>query len=821
MLVTAPRTTGPRVLRGAHGRTGAGVTLAVALPLGLAAVIGGGHAPVLLDQGAGTAWVVSPTRGLVTLIDGTSAAVVASVRVGGAGHDLTVAQARGGSYLVDADAGAVTRLDAATLAAGAPVAAGTPDGGVTLLQNDRAGGHVVHVLDPTARTATRRDPRTLAVLDEVRLAARPGPGQAVVADDGALWALDARTGTLTHVPRRDDGGAAGGAAAPADRTVRPTAAATRTARLVLVQGDPVVVDTARGALRRVGPDGLPGAPGCLDTRSDDDVRLLGSATRPEVYVAVEEARTLLVAPVDGEGCGRTVDLGDTGTAPDDDVEARYGELVQSGRFVLVPDRATGTAAVVDTTTATVLDRVTLAPPGHRVELRAHDTFVFFNDLDGHSAGVLRFAAGRWTAQAVEKYDPGTGRGTEVVVPPDQRSAAVLTSPDGADDPGPRDDPDPRDGTADRAADVADGVTPDRPTDPLPRPGSVTPSPAGPSPGAGPGAPTRPTPTPTPTVSPSPTADPPLTVRLTAEPPASGRAEFEPHTEAVVVPTVTGAGPDATWDWSVVSSAGDERYTAPDPGRPLVLESVGTGDLTVYLTVTGADGVAVTAELRLVVSYGCHLVVGQPGTGDDGIVDLRASSRGAFAVSAVDCRGPQTADLTLPTWLSGPSRVTVAGDGSPTFVELTLVGTPPGDGPQPGVVLSFSPNGSTNTYPITVLTDVPPEVVTAGYCELRRTVPGPLGPDLYEWRTATRVVVVDAVRGDLQPYAVVADNGVVVPEVDGDGDRTLFQHGEVVVVPDESRPIPPAPTSVEVVDGFGKRVTAPVQLLSGATPCNSW
>src|SRR4051794_32373161 len=62
---------------------GAVVALVVGLPLALAAAQGTGNALVQLALSGGSAWVASPSQGLVSLVDGPAQEVVASVRLGG------------------------------------------------------------------------------------------------------------------------------------------------------------------------------------------------------------------------------------------------------------------------------------------------------------------------------------------------------------------------------------------------------------------------------------------------------------------------------------------------------------------------------------------------------------------------------------------------------------------------------------------------------------------------------------------------------------------------------------------------------------------
>ena len=150
-------------------------------------------------------------------------------------------------------------------------------------------------------------------------------------------------------------------------------------RLVLVQGRPVLVDTARSVVQTLDASGRPAVESCLDVR-DDDVRLLGSSTGAELYAAQSATGSFVTAAVGHDDCERVVALAEPGAAD-------FGELVQSGPFVFVPDRASGRANVVDTRDGQVTP-LDLVDPGHDVELVAEGGFVFYNDRDGERAGVL-------------------------------------------------------------------------------------------------------------------------------------------------------------------------------------------------------------------------------------------------------------------------------------------------------------------------------------------------------------------------------------------------------------------------------------------------
>ena len=222
-------------------------------------------------------------------------------------------------------------------------------------------------MDAGRRTAVRVDARTLAVLDEVSLAAAPGPGQSVVDGDGRLGVVDAERGGLTWFDTA--------------KHVDADAADPGT-RLVLVRDRPVLVDITTARVRPVGPTGQLGAATCLDVRPDDDVQVLGLRNDDEVFAAVSATGTVVVAGVGRDDCRRVIGVADPGTAT-------FGPLAQSGRFVFVPDVASGRTSVIDTSRDVVVTTFDLTDPGHRGGAdRRRTASVFYNDLDGADAGVL-------------------------------------------------------------------------------------------------------------------------------------------------------------------------------------------------------------------------------------------------------------------------------------------------------------------------------------------------------------------------------------------------------------------------------------------------
>jgi hypothetical protein len=385
---------------------------ALALPLALAAVYGTGYPPARLTLAAGTAWLPSPAQGLVTLVDGPSELVVGSVRAPVRG-DGDVVQVGSSALLVDPGSGTVRRLNGATYEVSDPLqfAAG---GALTVL----AGRSTAYVLDTARHTASALDPTTMRASAEIPLGAAPGLDQAVVDDDNKLWAVD---GTA--------GGLAGFTAEGGGRSPVRSSAVDKAARLTLVQGRPAVVDAARGEAGLVGTDAQVARWTCFPTTDAPGTQLLGSTTSPRLYAAVPTTGSLEVADLGGGACPATVAVGHPGD--------RFGPLVEANGYVLVPNETTGKVVAVDVSAGAVREELSVLPTTpSRLELVAKDGLVFYNDLAGERAGVIRFD-GQWTVgPAGEKFRVRDGQ-----------PETVLTSGAGDIPPGAAPAPPPRRGGA--------------------------------------------------------------------------------------------------------------------------------------------------------------------------------------------------------------------------------------------------------------------------------------------------------------------------------------------------------------------------------------
>ena len=108
-------------------------SVVVAVPLLLVGITGQGNPVGELHQETGTVWISSPDQGLLSLIDGSSQEVAASLRVAVPVGALDVTQAGAAAYVTDVAAGTVTRVDGSTYEATPPFLLGTPGGGTAVL----------------------------------------------------------------------------------------------------------------------------------------------------------------------------------------------------------------------------------------------------------------------------------------------------------------------------------------------------------------------------------------------------------------------------------------------------------------------------------------------------------------------------------------------------------------------------------------------------------------------------------------------------------------------------------------------------------------
>jgi hypothetical protein len=537
--IRRPRRFGWRV------RLTSGVAAVALVPVGLVLSRAAGLPGAREVLAGGGAWLASPSQGVVTLIDGAAEQVVGVVRAPGAtgGADFSVEQAGSSAYIVQPGTGTVSRVDGATYDVTAPIRFADPGGLAGVL----AGGPGLYIVDGVRRTAVQADPVTLRVRDRLSLAARPGAGQSVVDSAGRLWLVDADRGGLTWF----DG---------AGKHVHAVGDAS--SKLVLVQGRPVLVNPKTGRVGRIAADGSVPSWSCLDVRAGDDVRLLGSAVSDRVYAVVPATGTLVEAGLGRDDCTASIEVGKPGDS--------FGPLVQTAGFVLVPDRTSGKTLIVDPAVGQVVADFAVVKPGARFELVAKDGLVFYNDLDGVDAGVIRLDGERWTlGRALRKYNPsnaGAGLLTPSgKVPPERKPDAGTPPTRQAPTQQP---PSQQQPPLDQPPGQQTGAAP--PGVPPPAPGASTSS----SPPAGQTTSAPPPPPPT---------QPPVIDALTHTPDVVVRGQAA--TFAADVQNSTGAG--VTWHWAVTDPAA--------PGTVLA-ESTDAGTATLTVPDSAPTALQVTLDV---------------------------------------------------------------------------------------------------------------------------------------------------------------------------------------------------------------------------------
>jgi PKD repeat protein len=328
---------------------------------------------VSLDDVA--AWLLSPAVGQAQLVDGDSAQVVTSVKLG---SGVTAGAQSGADEFVADAAGGVRRIDGAGYQVSAPARLGR-DGDTLTVYPSR---DTLFAVDRTTGLVLAADPRTLAVRSRYTLSTRV-PASGIVPDDAhGLWAIDGATGDLERV-------------GPAGLTIQRRAVSATRSQLVSVAGRPVAVDLAARRASWLGPRGTTGAGTCVATdAADDTVSVIGSPTAPRLYVISGRRGLLQVSDLATGRCGDGIDLGVSGH--------RLGQPQEARGRVFVPDFTTGQVIVVDVAGARVIARPAVVAPATPFELRGQGPVVFFNVPTSSVAGVVSLDG---AAQPVQKYDP--------------------------------------------------------------------------------------------------------------------------------------------------------------------------------------------------------------------------------------------------------------------------------------------------------------------------------------------------------------------------------------------------------------------------------
>jgi hypothetical protein len=302
----------------------------------------------------------------VSLIDGPTATRVE--RVAGAGRPddhFSVTTVASSAWIVNRTQSQVRRVDGASLQLQPPVAGATVDDRFELVANPAATWEIVQ--DRSA--VIEVDQNSGMAMGQLL----PAPGAvetAAIAPDGTLWTTDERS---PEVSSYRDG------ELQSRRAVRGGEGAD-----VVIAGDtPVVIPRTGESAVALGVSGASELSLCAGITGAADLLLAGSEPGDKWVMAVNPtAGILTVADLESGECP-SIALGVASSAP------RYGPPVAHGHRVFVADTVAGTAIVVDPSkTDPVVARVDLDLPGKPFLLFAVNGFVWFDEPNGDTAGVI-------------------------------------------------------------------------------------------------------------------------------------------------------------------------------------------------------------------------------------------------------------------------------------------------------------------------------------------------------------------------------------------------------------------------------------------------
>jgi hypothetical protein len=159
-----------------------------------------------------------------------------------------------------------------------------------------------------------------------------------------------------------------------------------------------------------------------------------------------------------------------------------------------------------------------------------------------------------------------------------------------------------------------------------------------------------------------------------------------------------AGNRASWAWVVDGPTGTNVPPQVAPGVDLPWQFTAVGDYTVTLAVT-FDGVTDRRSTTVTVADRASLTAlsGSP-------VDLRSGAR-TVSVRLDNSFVAQTVQVTKAAWLSVSDTSIPVQPGGTASVSVSVTGTPPGNGVQPGALTFRLSHGSTVSYDVEV--DNPP------------------------------------------------------------------------------------------------------------------
>jgi hypothetical protein len=382
----------------------------VTLGVASAVMFGSGQPAQSVRLLSGSAWLPSAKVGQLTLLDGSSAEVVAQLQVSTRGSELDVVQHGSTAYAIDRTAGTIRRIDGATYEMTQPQAP-IPDAGAGL--TGFAAEDAVYTIDTKRGIVATTDSRTLTRQGELdTLSTQLTPGSAAVDDAGRLWMIDNTTGELLWIDHRTRGSARN-VTAPGNSVV------------TIANGKPVIVNAGTRQATPVDPEsGEPQASFDLGVRSDDSVSVSGSPHNDRVYLVASRG-ALIICEITARRCGDVVPL-NSGSS--------LGAPVEAGNRVFVPDYTAGQVWIVDLANRSVVAKSQVLDPRTQFQLVNRDGVVFFNDPQSDRAGVITLTGGVTRTAKYDPVDPAKGLTTsspdpeKPLLPADPVPATTPTAP---------------------------------------------------------------------------------------------------------------------------------------------------------------------------------------------------------------------------------------------------------------------------------------------------------------------------------------------------------------------------------------------------------
>lgn len=349
-------------------------------------------------------WLISPTTGTIVQASEQAREVMATVKVGLTGSaQLSAGQLDSSAVVLDRSRGTVGLVNAATLAFDRVTPVGTSKTDLALV----TGGNQAYVVDTAAGKLVALDRSTLETIGSADVTPqRPTP--AVVDGAGQLWALDAAKGQVINV--RSNG----------QTTRAKLGTADENSQMTLVEGRPVVVEPSSRTVERLnGTDAAVEDRWCLAGEARGPVFVAGSSgnSDPLVYALDAETGDLFTTNLRTGSCVRL----QLRAQEDNDASGALGQPVAAGSLLYVPMPAKGEVLVVDGATNHIersVRALTPADRGHPFELFTDEGRVWFNDLEGPTAGVInrdgiRFLIDKYRSGLDQLADGGAGAGNRL------------------------------------------------------------------------------------------------------------------------------------------------------------------------------------------------------------------------------------------------------------------------------------------------------------------------------------------------------------------------------------------------------------------------